>query len=170
MKILAAFATVLFAASQLSAQAQPAAQPAEAQSTEVKPAAGKTVPVTGAAKKVEKKDDKKPAPEPKIAGTIITRADGTFLGLEAVGGDFKLSFYDKKKKAVAPDVTRATARWPNKRGPGDVRAVLNPSGNSLVGGSKRVDPPFTYIVYLSLLKGEGENSKVVESFAVPFRG
>jgi hypothetical protein len=174
MKTLAAVATVLFAASQLFAQPQPvvpttdtkstAAKPAD-KTTDAKPADPKAAPGT---KAPVKKDDKK-VEEPKIPGTNIARANGTFLGLEVVGGNFKLSFYDKKKKPMAPDVTRVTARWPNTRGPGDNHTVLNPSGNALVG-SKPVLPPFTFNVYLTFLKGEGENAKAVENYVVPFRG
>ena len=86
-----------------------------------------------------------------------------------VGGNFKLSFYDKKKKLMAVDVTRATAKWPNPRAPGDNRTVLNGSGTALVG-AKPVVPPFTFTVYLTLLQGEGAEAKAVESFVVPFHG
>jgi hypothetical protein len=151
MKTLAAFAALLFAASTLSAQNPPAANPA------VK------TPVT--------KDDKnQPPPEPVIPGQTITRTNGTFLGLEVVGGNFKLSFYDKKKKIMAPDISRASARWPNLRSiAGDNRTMLNPSGNALVG-SKPVIPPFTFIVRLTLLQGEGDEAKAVENYTVQLHG
>jgi hypothetical protein len=151
-KILAALAAGLFAASLLSAQYAP--PPA-------KPAVPGAKPATPA---VPKKEE-----EPKIPGTVVTRADGTFLGLEVVGGNFKLSFYDKKKKLTPPTVTRASARWPNTRGPGDFRTILNSSGNALVG-SKPVVPPFTFNVYLTLLKAEGDTETAVETLVVPFRG
>lgn len=139
-KLLAAFA-VLFAVSLLSAQ---------------------TAPATKAAPKKEE--------EPKIAGTVLPRANGTFLGLELAGGNFKLSFYDKKKKPMNPDVTRATARWPNLHSvAGPNRTVLNPSGTALVG-SKPVLPPFSFTVHFSLLQGDGDDATVVEEYDVPFRG
>ena len=149
-KIFAAFAAGLFAASLLSGQTTPAAKPA--------------APTKPGANAQTKKEE-----EPKIPGTVVTRADGTFLGLEVSGGNFKLSFYDKKKKLTPPNVTRASARWPNTRGPGDFRTILNPSGNALVG-SKPVIPPFTFNVYLTLLKAEGDAETAVESYVVPFRG
>ena len=102
-----------------------------------------------------------------ILGVTIPRADGTFLGLEVVDTKFKLSFYNKKKKPANMDVTRATARWPNVRGPGDNRTVLNGSGTFLVG-AKPVVPPYTFNVYLTLLKGDGDDEKAVESFVVQF--
>lgn len=148
MKSLLAVICLLAGATLLSAQTAPA-----------KPAK------PGAKAKVEAPKEV----EPVIPGQTIARANGTFLGLEIVGGNFKLSFYDAKKKPAAVDVTRATARWPNTRGPGDNRTMLNVSGNALVG-SKHVLPPLVFNVYITLLQGEGDEAKAVESLVVPFRG
>jgi hypothetical protein len=153
MKFPAVLLSAVIAVGVMQAQTKPAAKPAEA------PAApGKAAPTV-----------KKEEPLPKIPGTEIARPNGTFLGLEVVGGNFKLTFYDKKKKPMAIDVTRATARWPNPRAPGDNRTVLNGSGTALVG-SKPVVPPYTFNVYLTLLQGEGETAKAVENYVVQFRG
>ena len=146
---------------EVSGQAAPAVKPAE-----IKSAPDEAVPAKAAPAKPEVK---KAEVLPKIPGMVITRPNGTFLSLEVVGGNFKLSFYDKKHKLMAMDVSRASARWPNTRAPGDNRTMLNGSGSSLVG-AKPVVPPFTFNVYLSLLKGEGENAKVVENYTVAFRG
>lgn len=148
MKSLLAVICLLAGATLLSAQTPPA-----------KPAK------PGAKAKVEAPKEE----EPVIPGQTITRANGTFLGLEVVSGRFKLSFYDATKKPMTPDVTRANARWPNTRGPGDNRTVLNPSGNALIG-SKPVLPPLIFNVYITLLQGEGDEAKAVESLVVPFRG
>jgi hypothetical protein len=162
MKRIAVLAVLLLAVTQIQAQSQPAAKPVDAAPATVKPADPKAVP---AAKAVVKKE-----PEPIIPGLTIPRGNGTFLGLEVAGGNFKLSFYDKKKKPVAPDVSRATARWPNlKSVTGPNRTVLNPSGKSLVG-SKPVLAPYTFNVYISLMQGDGDDAKVVETYDVPFRG
>lgn len=166
MKRIAVSVAVLFAASLIQAQAQPAAKTTDAAPSAAKPAEPAKPGVAG--KTPAKKDEKKEV-EPKIPGMTIARSNGTFLGLEVVGGNFKLSFYDKKKKAMAVDVTRATARWANPRAPGDNRTVLNVSGTALVG-AKPVLPPFNFNVYLTLLQGEGEEAKAVESYTVPFRG
>lgn len=152
MKTFATLIAVLSVSSLLCAQSAPVAKPTEL---------GKTTPTT---KAVQKKKE-----EPKIPGTSVMRADGTYVGLEVVNANFKLSFYDKDKKIMAPPVTRATARWPNSRAPGDDRTVLNPSGNALIG-AKPVRPPFTFNVYLTLLEGEGDGVRVVESLIIPFRG
>jgi hypothetical protein len=162
MKSLAALVAFLVAVGLMQAQS-PAPAPAPA----AKPAAPGATAKTPAKKDV-KKEEKKKEEEPKIPGTTIARTNGKFLGLEVVGGQFKLSFYDAKKKPAAVDVTRATARWPNPRGPGDYRTVLNLSGKALVG-SKPVTPPYTFNVYLTLLQGEGDEAKAVENYVVPLR-
>ena len=160
MKTIVAFLCVVFAASLAHAQINPGVKKADSKVELEKPADSKTAP----AKKEVKKEEL-----PKIPGMEIARPNGTFLGLEVVGGNFKLTFYDKKKKAMGVDVTRATARWPNPRSPGDNRTVLNGNGTALVG-AKPVLPPFNFNVFLTLLKGEGEEAKAVETYTVAFRG
>jgi hypothetical protein len=180
MKTIAAFFCVAFAASVAQAQLSPGVNKADSNATLEKPAETKagvakqtdpkavvaktTDPKAATVKKEVKKEEL-----PKIPGTEIPRPNGTFLGLEVVGGNFKLTFYDKKKKPMTVDVTRATARWPNPRSPGDNRTVLNGSGTALVG-QKPVLPPFNFNVFLTLLKGEGEEAKAVENYTVAFRG
>ena len=170
MKSIAVSLLVLFAASVLSAQKAPVEKttdpkvPALETTAPMAPASKATTTATPA-KKVEKKKEELP----KIPGTVINRSNGTLLGLEVVGGRFKLTFYDKKHKPMAVDVTRATARWPNPRSPGNNRTVLNGSGTALVG-EKPVVPPFTFNVFLALLVGEGEEAKAVENYTVAFKG
>lgn len=160
-KILMVVGTGLFAASLFAAEPTPVLR-----ALETKPVTTKTTvpPTKPAPKKLEVVVE-----EPKIPGTTIPRANGTFLGLEVVGGNFKLSFYDKKKKLMPIDVTRATARWPNKKAAtaGDNRTVLNGSGTALVG-AKPVVPPLVFNVYITLLQGEGDGAKAVETYVVPF--
>ncbi len=102
--------------------------------------------------------------EGKITGIAIPRASGGFLGLEIVGGNFKVSFYDTKKKPVPVDVARATARWDNKQKLGSDFTVLNAaSDNMSLVGAKFVRPPYKFIVFLTLLNEAGEG---VESYPV----
>jgi hypothetical protein len=166
MKSIAVAACLLFATSLLSAQTTtPAAKPAEAKTPAAKAAApGKATPA-------KKEDKKKEEVLPTIPGSVVVRANGTKLGLEIVDGKFKLSFYDKKHKAMAVDVTRATARWPNTRSgtPSDYRTVLNPSGTALIG-ARPVLPPYTFTVFVTLLQGEGESAKAVENYTIPVKG
>jgi len=172
MKPLAAFAAVLFfachtfaASTGITLVQKPKPAP-EAKPAEVAPAPAPAPAGKAPVKKVEKPQ---PVKEPVIPGTVIARPNGTYLSLEVVGGKFKLSFYDKKKKPMAVDVTGGLARWPNVRGPGDSRSPLNPSGTALIG-ARLAPPPYNYNVYITLLKGDGENAKAVESYTVMFRG
>lgn len=134
-----------------------------AQTPKAPVAPGKAAPATKKAKEEEE--------EGKIEGMTLNRANGTFLGLTLAGGKYKLTFYDKKKKPVKVDVTRATARWPNMQGPGDNRTVLNPAGDgTYLMGTQFVRPPYTFKLFLTLLQGEGDQAKSVESYTVDFRG
>ena len=170
MKPLAVCAVFLVAASSLFAAStgitlvqSPAAKP-----TQVKPAET-AKPVVPATPPALKKEEKKTEKEPVIPGIAIPRSNGTFLGFEASGGKFKLSFYDKKKKPMAVDVSGGLARWANVRGPGDIRSPMTVSGTALVTAKPAI-PPFTYNVFVTLLQGEGDDAKAVETYTVQFRG
>lgn len=132
-------------------------------------APGKTSP---AAKKADaKKANAKEEAEGKIVGLTLTRPNGHFLGLTLQEGKYKLSFYDKKKKPEKVDVTRATARWPNLHGPGDNRTVLNPAGDgTYLLGAQFVRGPYSFKLFLTLLRGEGDGAQAVENYTVDFRG
>jgi len=175
MKIIAAILCLVAVASLAQAEATSTVKPVDAKDAPlvVKPADPKAAPAKPVDPKATtttavdpkaapgtKKEVKKEVPLPKIPGTVINRANGTFLSL-----------YDKKHKPMAVDVTRATARWPNTRSAAVQwnRTVLNGSGTSLVG-AKPVLPPFTFSVHFSLLQGDGDEAKVVEEYDVPFRG
>lgn len=109
--------------------------------------------------------------EGKIEGTALNRPNGTFLGLTLEGGKYKLAFYDKKKKPMKVDVTRATARWPNKHGPGDNRTILNPAGDgTYLMGAQFVRGPHAFKLFITLLQGEGSEAKAVENYTVDFQG
>ena len=130
-----------------------------------KPAPGKAAP---AGKKADAKAEDK---EGTIEGQVINRPDGRFLGLKLESGKYKLTFYDKKKKPEKVDVTRATARWPNLHGPGDNRTILNPAGDgTFLLGAQFVRGPHSFKLFLTLLKGEGDQAQAVETYTVDFRG
>jgi hypothetical protein len=106
-----------------------------------------------------------------IEGTTLSRPNGHFLGLTLEDGKFKLTFYDKKKKPEKVDVTRATARWPNLHGPGDNRTILNPAGDgTYLMGIQFVRGPYVFKLFLTLLRGEGNEATSVETYTVDFRG
>jgi hypothetical protein len=159
MKIIAAFVCLVFATTLALAQGVPAAKPVDS----------KAAPAAPAPAAPAKKEVKKEAPLPKIPGMVLTRPNGDFLSLEVVGGNFRLTFYNKKHKPMAMDVSRANARWSNPKKAGDDRTVLNGSGSVLVG-AKPVVPPYIFNVYLTLLQGDGDDAKAVESYVVAFRG
>lgn len=111
-------------------------------------------------------DQGKEEEEGKITGITLNRPSGQFLGLEIVGGNFKLSFYDEKKKPVPVDaaVARGSARWDNKQKLGTDFTVMNRTDDGLaLVGAKFVRPPYNFIVFLSLLNETGD---VIESYPV----
>src|SRR5476651_1387753 len=71
------------------------------------PSAKKEDAAKAAAKKAPPPAKKKEEPVPVVAGLAITRATGGFIGLQVVNSNFVLTFYDAKKKKIAPDVVRA---------------------------------------------------------------
>lgn len=128
-----------------------------------KAAPSKTAP--GKAKPAPKKE------EPlKIEGTVLSRPDGTFLGLTLSEGKFKLAFYDKERKPMPVNVLRATARWPNLHGPGQNRAVLTPGGDgSFLIAPQFVRGPHAFKLFLTLIKSEDPGAPT-ETYTVDFRG
>ncbi|HUR59128.1 MAG TPA: hypothetical protein VM029_15540 [Opitutaceae bacterium] len=116
------------------------------------------------------KTAKKEEPPPKIEGMEVSRGD-RFLGLQIVDSVFKLSFYDAKKKPVAPDVARAVLRWDPKYKVGQERTVLSPGGgmNSMTS-EKTIRPPYNFKLFITLLKqaSEGEDP-VGETIVVDFK-
>lgn len=118
-----------------------------------------------------KKADPKEEEEGKIEGLALNRPNGHFLGLTLQDGKYKLTFYDEKKKPEKVDVTRGTARWPNRHGPGDNRTVLNPAGDgTYLIGTQFVRGPHSFKLFLTLLRGEGDTAQAVENYTVDFRG
>jgi hypothetical protein len=122
------------------------------------PVAAPAAPAAPGAKQVER----------TIPGIAIPRKgkDG-FLGLVLENSCFKLSFYDKDKKPIPADVTRATARWMGHHSIYDERAVLNASSDGMaLTSTKFVQGPFTFKVFLTLLT-EG-NDAASENYVVDF--
>jgi hypothetical protein len=128
--------------------------------------ANKNIPSASGAKKPAKVEE-----EPVIPGIVIPRTNGGYLGLTLENSNFKLSFYDAKKKPAKADVTRATARWQAQYKIADERAVLNPTSDGMaLASNKFVRPPYVFKLYLTLFKegGEGEET-TAEPYLVDFR-
>jgi len=178
MKLLALPLAVFFSASVMSAQSTTTTS----SPTTTTPTTGTTntttptTPTTPAAPNATtspagpaKKAAPKKEAEPVIPGVTVPRANGTFFGLELAGGKFKITCYDKKKKPMAPDVSRIAARWPNTRSAEVAwnRTILNPEGNALIGAAT-VYPPYAWNVFLTVLEGQGDDTKATENYVVPF--
>jgi hypothetical protein len=134
-------------------------------------------PPTKAAEKTkaEKSAPKKSEPvvkeELKIKGIAVPRGERGFMGIEMVGGNFKISFYDTKKKPIPPDVTRAALRWDAKYKVGQERLVLNPDadGKSL-SNPKTIRPPYNFKLFITLIKEATEKEEPVgETHVVDFK-
>jgi len=166
MKIPVLFLGLTLATGVALAQTPPSVTPAKPADV-TKPAEAVKPGTTAQPAKPDAKKKEKEEPMGVIEGITIARPNGTFLGLTLADGKFKLSFYNKKKKLMSVDVTRAIARWPNVQGPGDNRSVLNGSGTALVG-TTFVRGPYVFIVFLTLLKGEGDAVQAVENYTVQF--
>jgi hypothetical protein len=99
---------------------------------------------------------KPPAAEPvlTIPGMVLTRDKGGFLGLEIdpSTNTFKLSFYDQKKKPIAPDVAAATIRWfYHDTGKEKLIYALSPGDDGKSFTSPRgVEPPLPHMAVLFL--------------------
>ena len=77
-----------------------------------------------------------------------------------------MSFYDAKKKAMAPDLIRATLRWTPNYKPGVEFYVLGPGDGKSLTAAKTVRPPYTFKLFISLF-AEGTDDPV-ESYVVDF--
>jgi len=145
-----------------NAPAKPEAKPA----APVNPPAAKADPGASAKKDGKKKEDE----VGKIDGLEIARGSG-FLGLQIVNGTFKLSFYDAKKKPVAPDVASAAFRWNVNYQKMPERTILSPSGTALVS-DKTVKPPYSFKLFVTLFKQAGSGADGsdagAESFTIDF--
>jgi hypothetical protein len=126
-----------------------------------------------------KKDDKKKSEEKKkeegegkIEGIEIKRGKG-FMGIQVVNGNFKLTFYDEKKKPtpIPAEVARAVLRWNTGYQQKDERAILNPGedGKSLTS-TKTVKPPLNFKLHIVLQPAGAAEESASESFVVDFHG
>jgi hypothetical protein len=142
----------------------PAPAPADDAQTVTKSDAAKSAPDSKKAPPAKKKEE----PPPKIEGLTINRPNGGFLGLQVLNNNFVLTFYNEKKKKVAPDVALGTVRWPVKYQPAPERTVLNPDGGFALTSGYGVRPPLQFKVFISLFV-EG-NDQAVESYVVDYHG
>ncbi|MEO7413483.1 MAG: hypothetical protein ABIZ81_09005 [Opitutaceae bacterium] len=129
-------------------------------------------PVAPATKAAADEAAKKKAEEPmgKVEGIEVKYGSGYF-GIELLAGNFKLTFYDAKRKVIPAPMPRAALRWPVNYRPADERTVLNLSedGKALTS-AKVVKPPYLFKLFITFLaEGADEAGGGGESFTVDFR-
>jgi|HubBroStandDraft_1064217.scaffolds.fasta_scaffold263822_2 hypothetical protein len=111
-------------------------------------------------------DDK----EGTIAGTAIKRDHGGWLGLELRDGNFRLTFYNDKKKPIAADRTSAVFRWPVHYQPNDERTELVGSDDpDVLASPYPVKPPYAFKLHIALLGGDQKDGDV-EAYTINFSG
>ncbi len=149
------------ATAQTGAGATPSPTPPPATAPATTPAVKPAVkPAKPAEKKVEKEK------EGVIEGIAVARPDGRWLGITTTGNQFKVTFYNQKKKPEAADVVRGTARWNHPRQLKDENTVLNPSGANALATPPLLKPPYVYTVRFVLI---GADDKIKESYAVQLK-
>lgn len=128
-------------------------------------------PAAKATKKDAKAEAKKKEDEiGKIEGIEIARSGNRYLGIQLVDGKFKLTFYNEKKKPVAPDVSRAALRWDPKYKLGLERTILLPSGPASLASEKFVRPPYNFKLTIVLLKDAPDVAPPADGAAEPAEG
>ena len=110
----------------------------------------------------------KTAEPAKITGTEVARPGKGFIGLEVVGGNFRLSFYDENREPVSPSVVKAVLRWTPTNRTGSEFYALEPSADGkALTSPKTVRPPYQFKLFLSLFAAGAEAP--FESHTIDFR-
>jgi hypothetical protein len=133
-------------------------------------AESKTAPAAaakGAADASKKKEDE----IGKIEGLEVKRTGEGYFGVQLIDGNFKITFYDAKKKVIPAPMHRAALRWPVNYRPADERTVLNLSGDGKsLTSAKVVKPPYLFKLFITFLAdGADEAGPGTESYVVDFR-
>ncbi|MFT3829441.1 MAG: hypothetical protein QM691_07000 [Opitutaceae bacterium] len=105
--------------------------------------------------------------EKNLAGILIARTNGGFINLKVDGGKFVMAFYDKDKKAVAPDVTQATVRY--RKFKADQRFLLSGGADGKTLASPLpVDRPYVFNTVRIVLFDKNEDTPA-ETYVKNFR-
>lgn len=112
-------------------------------------------------------DDEK---EGVIEGTAIKRSVGDgWLGLQIRDGNFRMTFYNAKKKPVDADKSSAVLRWSVHYQPNDERTELTGTDNAAVlASSYTVKAPYSFKLHIALLPAASDGS--VEGYIIDFSG
>src|SRR3954465_1907496 len=134
-------------------------------------AENKVAPPSGA-KTAAEASKKKEDEMGKVEGIEVKRSSGTgYFGVELVNGNFKITFYDAKRKVIPAPMNRAALRWPVNYRPADERTVLNLSEDGkALPSAKVVKQPYLFKLFITFLAdGADENGPGTESYAIDFR-
>jgi hypothetical protein len=98
-------------------------------------------------------DDEK---EGTITGLAIPRNQGGYIGVEIVGGSFKITFYNEKKKPVAADRSSAVLRWPVHYQPNNEHTELLATADpAVLSNSYPVRAPYAFHKLHIVLMNDG---------------
>jgi hypothetical protein len=90
--------------------------------------------------------------EGKILGYAKMRPQGGWIGLEIKDSNFRLTFYNDKKKPVPADRSSAALRWSVHYQPNPERTELLPTDNpAVLASSYPVKAPYLFKVHVALL-------------------
>ncbi|HZP61603.1 MAG TPA: hypothetical protein VFB27_14860 [Opitutaceae bacterium] len=114
------------------------------------------------------KGDAKSAAAPSIPGSVVTRTNGGFLSLSIdENNNFRMLFFDAKRKPAAPDVASATLHWTPLGKKEIVFVSLTPGGDGMSLASPRfIQKPFSFKLYVSLFAQGSKDA--VENYIVDF--
>jgi hypothetical protein len=108
-------------------------------------------------------------PEGEVAGTVVARTGGGWLGVEVKDRTFRLTFYNAKKQPVPADATSVVLRWPVRYQPNDERTELLPTDDpAVLASAYAVKGPLLFKLHITLLV-EGKTD-APESYVIDFRG
>lgn len=93
------------------------------------------------------------------------------MGLQIVNANFRLTFYDAKKKPLPADVSQAVLRWQPTYQRNEERVLLERAADGKALTSPRtVRPPYNFKLYMTLFKEPvtGAEAVAAENFVVDF--
>jgi hypothetical protein len=90
--------------------------------------------------------------EGTISGIPVQRPQGGWLGVEVKDHNFRITFYDDKKKPVPADVSSAVLWWPVHYQPNAERTQLLPTYDpAVLASGYAVKAPLTFKLHITLL-------------------
>jgi hypothetical protein len=89
--------------------------------------------------------------EGKIQGYAQKRPQGGWIGLEIKDSNFRLTFYNDKKKPIPADRTSATLKWSVHYQPNPERTELLPTDNpAVLASAYSVRAPYLFKLHVNL--------------------